>query len=63
MSKYLLIAALLTVSGTASSNGWWTKIAEQKYASGDVICQWKRGWGSSVEYTTTVGQGYCPRPN
>ena len=63
MNKYLLIAAaLLAVSGTASSNGWWTKISEQRLPSGDVICQWKSGWGTSAQYTTTAGSGYCPRP-
>ena len=61
MKKYLLIATLLTLASTANAN-WWTKSSEQKYASGDGVCQWKSGWGTNTVYTTTVGMGYCPRP-
>jgi len=62
MKKYLLIAALVTFASTANA-AWWTKISEQKLPSGDVICQWKSGWGNQTQYTTTAGMGYCPTPN
>lgn len=62
MKKYLLIATLLAAAGTAYGSCWWTKISEQKYLSGDVVCQWKCGWGNNTKYTTTAGMGYCPKP-
>jgi len=61
MNKIVLLALLIT-SATANA-AWWTKISEQRLASGDVICQWKSGWGTNTQYTTTAGPGFCPTPN
>ena len=63
--KLLAVSILCTVAIGAAAfgthNHYWTK-ASQMQDGGQIVCQWKCGYGSDTHYTTTVGSAYCPNP-
>ena len=63
--KYLmgLVVGMLLCSAAFAvhTSHFWSKVSEQKGTNGQVVCQWKCGFGNDMHYATTSGYGMCPQ--
>lgn len=63
MKRYIVIAALLLVSGTALAHYHvWQKVGQRDGNNGQVICDWSCYGPTGSHMTSTSGYGYCPHP-
>ena len=59
--KLLAIALLLTTAfGAYAHSHYYSKVSEYAGENGQVVCQWKCGYGNAAHYRTTSGYGSCP---
>jgi len=61
--KGVAAIALVVVSMSAFAHShYWSKVSQQQGVNGQVVCQWKCGFGNQEHYRTTSGYGVCPVP-
>ena len=62
--KVYLIASVAvfacSVAYAAHTSHYWTKVSQTDGVNGQVVCQWKCGYGQDQHHATTSGYGTCP---
>ncbi len=62
--KVYLIASVAvfacSVAYAAHTSHFWSKVSQADGLNGQVVCQWKCGYGQDQHHATTSGYGTCP---